>query len=202
MKTIKKIFAFDKNCLLCKFKYDDIKCFDAIQNRGYHCPSLSNIFYGKILKLPVIKQIYDIYYDCKLKQETTEFENNYINEYETKDMKWIWGIRTCTDFSSSDASLYTMNDIDVIYFKNENKYSVGIETMYVFDNKQAEYNYLNDLLNKFTEFMKYNGYDTGIEFSLYEVFTNGININSHFDSLEECYAAFKMFVNGFCIERR
>jgi hypothetical protein len=43
-----------------------------------------------------------------------------------------------------------------------------------------------------------NNYDTTKEFELFEVFTNGININTHFDSIEECYAAFKMFVNGFC----
>lgn len=197
MKKTKKLLDFDKNCLLCKFKYDNDKCFDALFNHNYHCPSVSNIFYEKIIKLPVIKQIYDICYNYKLRKETAKFEDDYISDYETKDMKWVWGLKAGDDLCLPDACLYTMNDIDIIYLKDESKYTVGIETMYIFDNKQAEYNYMNDLLDKFTQFMKQNGYDTNQEFALYEVFTNGININTHFDSLEECYAAFKMIVKGF-----
>ena len=47
--------------------------------------------------------------------------------------------------------------------------------------------------------MEQNNYDTSKELDVYEVFTEGININTHFQSIEDAYAAFKMLVNGFCL---
>ena len=198
MKSIKDLLNFDKQCLLCKYKYDRDACFDATYNHDFHCRSLSNIYYGKILELPVIKQIYNIYSDYKFEKEVEEYRKYYIDEYETQDTKWIWGLKSYDDLSGKEACMHTMNDIDIIYLKNENKYVLGIETIYMFDDEHGKYSYIKYLLDKFTEFMEQNGYDTTKEFCLYKVFTEGININTHFDSIEDCYAAFKMFVNGFC----
>ena len=83
-------------------------------------------------------------------------------------------------------------------FDNCERYMLLNDYLYLFDNKMAEYSYAKYLLDKFTEFMEQNNYDITKEFALYEVFTEGININTHFDSIEDCYAAFKMLVNGFC----
>ena len=113
-------------------------------------------------------------------------------------MKHIFGICSYMDLISTQSTLLSMNDFDVTYLKDKNKYILGVETMLFFDNDHGKYEYVKWTLDKFTEFMEQNGYDTTKEFELYEVFTNGININSEFDSIEECYAAFKMFVNGFC----
>ena len=68
----------------------------------------------------------------------------------------------------------------------------------MFNGSHGEYSYMRNLLNKFTEFMEENGYSTQHELSLGKVFTNGLDINTHFHTIEECYAAFKMLVNGFC----
>lgn len=153
----------------------------------------------KILQLLGIKQIYNIFLNIKEEIDTKRYENNCINEYETKDMKFVWGLQSYDDLSKSNtANLYTMNDIDLIYLKDEKKYVLGIETAYLFDNKSGEYKYVEHLLNKFTEFMEQNNYDTSKELDVYEVFTEGININTHFDSIEDAYTAFKMLVNGFC----
>ena len=171
---------FDKNCLLCKYKYDSNACFDAIFEQGYKCPSLSNIFYDKIVKWPVIKQVYDIYEDIKWQREKNKFDKYYISEYETTDVKFIWGLKSLDDLCDCDANLYTMNDLALIYLKDEDKYVLGLETIY--------------MLYNFTKFMENNEYDTTHEFSLYE----DISILNHFDSIEDAYAAFKMYVNGFC----
>lgn len=185
---------FDKNCLLCKYKYDSNACFDAIFEQGYKCPSLSNIFYGKILKLPVIKQIYNTYENIKWQRKKNKFDKNYISEYETTDMKFIWGLKSLDDLCDCDANLYTMNDLDLIYLKDEDKYILGLETIYMFTPEEGKYEYLQDLLYNFTKFMENNEYDTTHEFSLHE----DISITNHFDSIEDAYAAFKMYVNGFC----
>ena len=126
-------------------------------------------------------------------------KNDYINVKETETLKYIWGVESWDNIGSGDgANLYTMNDLDVLYLKDEGKYMLSVETIYMFDNESSEYGYMRNLLDKFTDFMEQNEYDTTHEFTLSEVFTDGININTHFNSIEECYAAFKMFVNGFC----
>ena len=81
----------------------------------------------KILQLPGIKQIYNIFLNIKEEIDTKRYENNCINEYETKDMKFVWGLQSYDDLSKSNtANLYTMNDIDLIYIKDEKKYVLGI----------------------------------------------------------------------------
>ena len=94
-----------------------------------------------------------------------------------------------------------MNDFDLIYLKDEKKYILGIETAYKFKDKQSEKEYLQELLNKFTKWMQDNGFNTDSSLNSYgdmfEVFTDGININSHFDTIEDAYRTFKLLVNGY-----
>lgn len=185
----------DIQCIFCKYKNDEDKCFDMLHNHGYDCPSLSNIFYGKIIKLPIIKQIYGLCrrgYDYYLSKK---FEEEYIDEYETEYVKFIWGTKSYDDLSSSDANLYTMNDIDLIYLKDKNKYAFGLETIYDFDDEEYKMDYLERCLDAFTNFMNENGYDTGIKPHWGDVFRNGIN--TEFDSIEECYAMFRLLVHGY-----
>lgn len=91
-----------------------------------------------------------------------------------------------------------MNDFDIIYDKKEKKFSMSIETIYMFDNgKEGEKEYIKDIFNTFTQWMISKGYDTTKEVRIYDIFTSGNNINTDFDTLEELYANFKCFVNGF-----
>lgn len=196
-KNKNKLFDFDKQCIFCKYKYDLQACFNANQ-KGYKCPSISNILYEKIYKLPVIKQIHNHIEDIKFEKEIKSYEEDYISEYETQDFLFIWGIISYDDLTSNKANLYTMNDLDLIYYKDENKYSLSVETIYLFNNKSAQYGYMQSLLDEFTKWMNENNYDTTKEFTLFEVFTDGISINTKFNSIEEAYAAFKMMVNGYC----
>ena len=49
--------------------------------------------------------------------------------------------------------------------------------------------------------MKEQGYDTNSTLNsygdMYEIFTNGININTHFDTIKDAYRTFKLLVNGY-----
>ena len=126
-------------------------------------------------------------------------DNNefYLEKFtEEEVMKFIWGVKAHDDLSNSDANLYTLNDIDLIYLKKENKYVLGVETIYYFDEEEYKLNYLKNRLDAFTEFMNENGYDINKKPFWMDVFS--FNIDSKFDSIEDCYAMFKMLVNGYC----
>ena len=121
---------------------------------------------------------------------------------ENSDMKLIFGIMSYDDLSMSDKpSLMTMNDLDLIYLKNENKYILGIETIYCFKNKENSKAYLRTLLEHFTKWMIDNNYNIDSSLNqygdMYEIFSNGININTHFDTIEDAYKTFKILVNGY-----
>lgn len=186
----------DINCIFCKYKNDSDKCIDMLQNHDYKCPSLSNIFYGKIIKIPVIKQIYEVCSRINNHFEQKKWEKDYISEYETQSMKFVWGVKAYDDLTDCDANLNTMNDIELIYLKDKNKYIVGIETIYGFESEDGKYDYLEYLLQKFADFMDENGYNTNE--NIYYGYVFGKGLNSEFDSIEECYAMFKLLVSVYC----
>lgn len=135
--------------------------------------------------------------NIKSKKEI-QTEDYYISPKETNDILFIWGVLSCDNFIGDEANLYTLNDLDLVYHKDTKNYSLGVETIYMFDNNSARYGYMQDLLNQFTKFMEENNHDTNREFDLYKVFTEGISINTKFNTIAEAYAAFKMMVNGYC----
>lgn len=129
------------------------------------------------------------------------YEDDYIdsciNEYESETMKFIWGVKSWDDLCESDACLYTMNDIDLIYLKDEGKYILGIETIFQFEKEEHKINYLKRCLDAFTKFMEDNGYNTEVKPHWTDVFTYG-GMKVHFDNIEECYGMFKLLVNAYC----
>lgn len=115
-----------------------------------------------------------------------------------EDWEFIYGIKSWDDLTSSEANLYTMNDFDVTFNKKEKKYYMGIKTIYQFSNgKQGEKNYIKQIFIKFTKWMISQNYDVDRQSNIWEMFTEGKNINSGFDSIEELYATFECLVNGF-----
>ena len=49
--------------------------------------------------------------------------------------------------------------------------------------------------------MKEEGYNTNSTLNpygdMYEIFSGGININTHFNTIEDAYRTFKLLVNGY-----
>lgn len=111
------------------------------------------------------------------------------------DIKFIWGVKSLDDLSGSDANLYTMNDIDIVYDKKKSEYMLGIETAYLFDSFEAECNYLVDCLNAFTKYMDDNGLKRNEPYTL---FMSDTCTSMAAKSIEELYMNFKIFVDGFC----
>lgn len=76
------------------------------------------------------------------------------NKFENKNLKFIWGVKSPMDLTESEPCLYTMNDIDICYDKKNKCYLLGVETGLMFKNKKEEYNYLKELLDKFSDYIK------------------------------------------------
>ena len=202
---------FEKyNCILCKYNYynkGDDSCWNHQEKDEYgyplgKCMSLSNIYYGKIIKWFPFNVIDKIASEILWKRADEYYKDFNEDCTENNDMKFIFGVMSWDDLSSAtEPNLLTMNDFDLIYLKDEKKYILGIETAYKFKDKQSEKEYLQELLNKFTKWMQDNGFNTDSSLNSYgdmfEVFTDGININSHFDTIEDAYRTFKLLVNGY-----
>lgn len=118
-------------------------------------------------------------------------------------MKFVWGIKSGDDLGCGrEASIYSMNDFDITYLEREKKYNLSVETIYDFDSLNDSYNYLNGILIAFTKWMKDNHYSTDYKPCMYDLFEQGVNIHTPFDSLEEAYGVFKTLVIGYTQNNR
>ena len=198
---------FDKyNCILCKYnKYNKNgdNCYNHREKDEYgyfinKCKSLSNIYYGTIIKFFPFKQIYDFRSERAWRKEekyNKEMDEKYGDcTLETDDIKFIWGVKSFDDLSCTDACLYTMNDIDIIYDKKKKEYILSIETAYLFKTYNEECKYISDCLKAFTKYMDDNGLNKNEPFRL---FMNNPCTNMVANSIEELYTNFKIFVNGY-----
>lgn len=179
-----------KNYVFCKHNNTE-KCYNCERT----CPSVSNILYGVVFELPIIKQIYK-YISNKIFEKAIKLEEEMFEKYgdcENESIKLIFGVSSC----ECDVNLYTINDLEVIYDKQTKKYSISIEAIYQFDSIERQVKYLNGLLEKFTKYMTDNNFDKNYKISFYDIFYGNININCIANSIEECYARFKFIVEGF-----
>jgi len=106
-------------------------------------------------------------------------------------MEFIYGVSAW----GGEASKYQANDFEIFYDKKKKKYSLGIETAFILENKSCECDYLKEMLDKFAEFMVESNYGIKDEFCFYfcEPKTKLV-----VDSIEELYTNFAIFVKGYC----
>jgi hypothetical protein len=128
-------------------------------------------------------------------KKLTEFLICLEDEYD-----FVFGIVAQDNMSdSTEANLYTLNDLELVYNKKDNTYHLSIETIYKFlQGKKGEILYLKRLLKQFEDWMKSNNYNINYDIELYEMFTKGKNLTCDFVSVEEAFAYFKILVNGYC----
>lgn len=88
-------------------------------------------------------------------------------------------------------------DFELDYIPSEDYYMLGFETFLSFDDPAGARKWITYCLSCLTVYMEEHGYDTSKELSLYDVFTEGMNVNTHFKSIEEAYAFLKIMVYGF-----
>lgn len=132
------------------------------------------------------------FYEKKLKRLYPDYNGD--DAYNCGTLKFIWGVKSFDDLSSADACIYTMNDIDILYNRETLKYTLGVETAYMFKDKLAEVKYLDSLLSYFTKYMIENNLSTEEPHFLW--MSNPCTIMEA-DTIEELYTNFKLFVEGY-----
>lgn len=119
-------------------------------------------------------------------------ETDVFEEY-LDNMEHIWGV----PMIEGECNLFTLNDFDITYYKDREKYIMEVECSYDFHTIRETSSYLRNILNKFTKWMKDNGYNTERKIDFKTLFYQGVSIQSEFDSIEDLYAAFIMFVDYY-----
>ena len=129
----------------------------------------------------------------RLRLQHSDFEDN---EYNCGNLQFVWGVKSPDDISAQVATFYTMNDLDIIYDRESNEYLLGIETIYSFsEGSKGEIKYLENLLERFTEFMEENRYiPTEDKLCLYRI-ESGEPWRA--ETILDLYIRFKVFVNGY-----
>ena len=183
-----------KQCILCPYKKEE----NCLYNHD-ECYSLSNIYYGYVIKIfpfNIIDKTIDKVNELKEDIYCKNLENKYgdINK-ENDELKFIWGIKSYDDLCEADCGFYTMNDIDIVYDKKDNCYLLGVETAYCFPSYESTCDYLKNLLKCFTKYMDDNGFDKNRKLNL---FMSQPCTDLKAKSIEELYTNFKIFVNGYC----
>lgn len=87
-------------------------------------------------------------------------------------------------------------DFEITYFTGINKYGMSLETIYEFGDCDGASDYLEHILDVFTCWMVGNCYEVTKRPTLYQVFTEGVNATSMFDTIEDLYGAFSFLVCG------
>lgn len=112
------------------------------------------------------------------------------------DIELIWGVLSGDDLTgAAEPTMYTMNDLSLVYWKDAGLYSVDIETVYEFRTKADEINYLADLLSRLTVWMNGQGRSTQTPLRLEQFFS--ASGDGRYSSIEEAYTAFRMMVEGY-----
>ena len=142
----------------------------------------------------ITEWIYNLKYKIYRWRMKRKYPDWTDDEYHCGSLKFVWGIKSCDDFSSGMPNIDSMNDIEITYDYTTSLFSLGIETAYLFESKADEANYLNRLLEHFTQFMVAGGHDTNGRVSF---FMSRPYISCEADTIEELYTQFRIYVEGF-----
>lgn len=116
----------------------------------------------------------------------------YLNE---ERFHFIWGISPNDRLTPTDLNIYSETDIDIVYDSVEEKYLLGIDTLYDSDCPQK---YIMRMLNLMTAWMDEKGYDKSYKPDIYDVFIKFLCSGTGFDSIEQTYGCFKFLAEKFC----
>jgi len=149
------------------------------------------------IKLEIYCKTYNIKNYLQVRKYKRLYPDYVDDEYNCGSLKFIWGIKSWDDLTGKDASLFTMNDIDIIYDRDSKLYMLGIETIYTFkeNKKENECKYLRRLLETFTKYMNDNNYSKNYDVCIYAF---GSSTKNSAESIEKLYFNFKVFVEGYC----
>lgn len=156
-----------------------------------------------MFKIPGYAILYSLLQDWKFgryERYCEKMEKKYGDySIENDNVKFIFGVLgVCLPGTSNKPNLFTMNDLDICYDKKEGTYGLDIELLIGFETPDGHRNHLNYLLEKLTEFMKSEGYDTdNCKYGWQDFFyPDDMFSGLSGKTLEEVYWKFKMMVLG------
>lgn len=97
----------------------------------------------------------------------------------------------------NDEDLDIWCDFSLEYDSKDETYQLSFETMLGFSEENGCVNWIKCCFDIFTEYMIEHKLDTSVVLNMYDVFTEGINVRTHFKSIEDAYAFMKFCVEGF-----
>lgn len=115
------------------------------------------------------------------------------NNQEDYGLRHVWGIKSYDDMSGAECGLHTMNDLDITYDIEFDKYMLGVENIYYFEEEEHCINYMQRLLDEFTNWMNENGFNTSEPLEFHQVFNNSNN----FCSIEQAYTYFRVLTEHY-----
>ena len=89
-------------------------------------------------------------------------------------------------------------DFELVYYPHLRYYKFNFETLWLcgFDEYEVA-NWIHHCLDVLTDYMDEHLYDTSVELNMWQVFTEGVDVDYRFKKIEEAYAWLKMMVYGF-----
>lgn len=116
-----------------------------------------------------------------------EWEDSLLN------MEFIWGVKSINNVDC-ECSMHTLNDFEIIYFKDTQKYKMALEAFHDFDTEWDAKLYITHIYKQFTKWMTDNNYDTNRELNEI-IFLKGFNgfEDIEYESIEDLYATFKFY---------
>lgn len=135
---------------------------------------------------------------AELKQATKEkkrcmklYKDWKDDEYNCGPLKYLFGVLPNNEFATN---WHQLTDLDVYYNRDTKRYMLGIETIYKFETIENSIKYLDNLCNRFYDYLK-NNFDPNVNpFNLY-TYNDGNLFQA--ESLSELYYKFKIFVEGY-----
>lgn len=119
--------------------------------------------------------------------------NKNSSDNACSDFKFIWGVLS-KDSIAQNPSLFTLNDIDIVYDNLRKIYTLNLETVYKFNSKKNEVDYLKHLLTLFTSYMEENNLNINKTYEL----KNFPVLNFEATTISELYTNFRIAVEGYC----
>ena len=84
-------------CILCKYRNNQKACDKAIFSKNWHCPTLQNIYYGKVIKHQPFKTIQDIIDKFTYRKEKMYYNSFNSDCTENEDYRYIFGVISYDD---------------------------------------------------------------------------------------------------------
>lgn len=140
----------------------------------------------------VKKYFLDKYENRKYRKLYPDFQCK--TEFDSGNYKFIWGACAETSFFPYTPTLYTANDISIIYNRQSRKYILDIETSYFLHEKSEIEEYLRRILAKLERYMDDNKIDKG---AAYKFWMSDPSFLFEAESIAELYTCFRIFIEGY-----